>query len=125
MPAKIIDGAAVAQALRAEIAEKVALRAAAGLRPPGLAVVLVGDNPASQVYVRSKARMSREVGITSLEFKLDATASEQEILGLITQLNHDDTVDGILVQLPLPSGIQSQRVIDAIDPTKDVDGFIP
>jgi methylenetetrahydrofolate dehydrogenase (NADP+)/methenyltetrahydrofolate cyclohydrolase len=97
----------------------------AGLRPPRLAVVLVGDNPASQVYVRSKARMSREVGITSLEFRLDATASEQEILGLITQLNHDDAVDGILVQLPLPSGIQTQRVIDAIDPTKDVDGFHP
>jgi len=125
MPARLIDGAAIAQALRAEIAEKVALRAAAGLRPPGLAVLLVGDNPASQVYVKSKARMSREVGIKSLEFRLDATASEREILGLITQLNHDDTVDGILVQLPLPSGIQTQRVIDAIDPTKDVDGFHP
>jgi methylenetetrahydrofolate dehydrogenase (NADP+)/methenyltetrahydrofolate cyclohydrolase len=125
MPARLIDGAAIAQALRAEIAEKVALRAAAGLRPPGLAVLLVGDNPASQVYVKSKARMSREVGIKSLEFRLDATASEREILGLITQLNHDDAIDGILVQLPLPAGIQTQRVIDAIDPTKDVDGFHP
>jgi methylenetetrahydrofolate dehydrogenase (NADP+)/methenyltetrahydrofolate cyclohydrolase len=125
MSARIIDGAAVAQALRARVAEKVALRVAAGLRPPGLAVVLVGDDPASHVYVKSKARMSAEVGIRSFEYRLEASTTEREILDLIKQLNGDDAVDGILVQLPLPPGIASQRVIDAIDLTKDVDGFHP
>ncbi len=94
MSAKIIDGAAVAQALRVRIAEKAALRVAEGLRPPGLAVVLVGDDPASHVYVKSKARMSTEVGIRSFECRLGATTTEGEILDLINQLNGDDDVDG-------------------------------
>jgi methylenetetrahydrofolate dehydrogenase (NADP+)/methenyltetrahydrofolate cyclohydrolase len=125
MSAKIIDGVAAAQALRARVAEKIALRVAEGLRPPGLAVVLVGDDPASHVYVKSKARMSTEVGIRSFEYRLKAATTEGEILDLINQLNGNVDVDGILVQLPLPPGIASRRVIDAIDPTKDVDGFHP
>lgn len=125
MPAKIIDGAAIAQAMRAGIAEEVAQRAAQGLRPPGLAVVLVGDDPASQVYVRSKARISSELGFRSFEYRLDAATTEAQLLDLINRLNRDDAVDGILVQLPLPRGISDRRVIDAVDPAKDVDGFHP
>jgi methylenetetrahydrofolate dehydrogenase (NADP+)/methenyltetrahydrofolate cyclohydrolase len=125
MSAVIIDGTAVAHTLRAKIAETVALRTKEGLRPPGLAVVLVGDDPASHVYVKSKARASKEVGIQSVQHNLSAGTSEVDLLNLIAQLNADETIDGILVQLPLPSGIDSRRVIDAIDPTKDVDSFHP
>ncbi|MGL5165405.1 MAG: bifunctional methylenetetrahydrofolate dehydrogenase/methenyltetrahydrofolate cyclohydrolase FolD [Afipia sp.] len=125
MSAVIIDGAAVAHALRANIAKTVAQRAEKGLRPPGLAVVLVGDDPASHVYVKSKARASEEAGIRSVQHTLSADTSETNLLSLIGQLNADKSIDGILVQLPLPPGIDPRRVIDAIDPTKDVDSFHP
>jgi methylenetetrahydrofolate dehydrogenase (NADP+)/methenyltetrahydrofolate cyclohydrolase len=92
---------------------------------PGLAVVLIGENPASQIYVRSKVRQTREVGLASFEFVLPATTSQDELLALIERLNVDDQIDGILVQLPLPAGIDADRVLDAIDPIKDVDGFHP
>jgi len=117
----LIDGKAHAEALRARVA-----RAVAGLgQPPGLAVVLVGEDPASQVYVRNKARQTVEAGMRSLEHRLPATTGQDELLDLVAQLNADPAVDGILVQLPLPRGIDAQAVIEAIDPDKDVDGFHP
>jgi methylenetetrahydrofolate dehydrogenase (NADP+)/methenyltetrahydrofolate cyclohydrolase len=120
---KLIDGKALAAQLRAGIAARTAaLKAERGI-VPGLCTVLVGDDPASQIYVRSKAKASIEAGFASVEEKLPATASEAELLALIAQLNRDERVDGILVQLPLPPQIDRQRVIDAIDPAKDVDGF--
>jgi methylenetetrahydrofolate dehydrogenase (NADP+) / methenyltetrahydrofolate cyclohydrolase len=120
---KLIDGKAQAAKLRAEIAASAAsLKAQAGV-VPGLCAVLVGDDPASQIYVRSKAKASIEAGFASFEEKLPAQSSEDELLTLIARLNRDDRVDGILVQLPLPPQIDRQRVIDAIDPLKDVDGF--
>jgi methylenetetrahydrofolate dehydrogenase (NADP+)/methenyltetrahydrofolate cyclohydrolase len=125
MAATVIDGTAIAASLRADIAAAIAGRRAKGLRPPGLAVVLVGDDPASQVYVRSKARLSAEAGMLSFEHKLRADVPEPQLLDLIAQLNANDAVDGILVQLPLPKGIDSRSVIEAIDPRKDVDGFHP
>ncbi|HXP30688.1 MAG TPA: bifunctional methylenetetrahydrofolate dehydrogenase/methenyltetrahydrofolate cyclohydrolase FolD [Stellaceae bacterium] len=122
--ARVIDGKAHAAALRARIAG-----AAAALKPqgivPGLAAVLVGDNPASQVYVRNKGKASIEAGLASFEHRLGAATSEAELLALIDKLNADDKVDGILVQLPLPRQIDPQRVIAALDPAKDVDGFHP
>ena len=93
--------------------------------PPGLAVVLVGEDPASQVYVRTKARQTREAGMASFEHKLTATTAEAELLALIAELNRRPDVHGILVQLPLPAHIDSAKVIEAIDPAKDVDGFHP
>jgi methylenetetrahydrofolate dehydrogenase (NADP+)/methenyltetrahydrofolate cyclohydrolase len=125
MAAIVIDGTAIAASLRSDIAATIAKRRTKGLRAPGLAVVLVGDDPASQVYVRSKAKLSTEVGMLSFEHKLRADASEPEILDLVAQLNANDAVDGILVQLPLPREIDSRCVIEAIDPQKDVDGFHP
>ena len=124
MTARIIDGAAIAERLRARIAAAVAALDPAHVRP-GLAVVLVGDDPASQVYVRSKTRQTLEAGMRSFDHALPATASEEEVLALVHRLNADREVDGILVQLPLPPQIDAQRVIDAIDPQKDVDGFHP
>lgn len=121
--AKIIDGKAYAEALRQRIAAAVAeLKRVAGL-VPGLAVVLVGDNPASQVYVRNKARQTTDVGMNSWEHRLDAGISEAKLLGLIGRLNADPAVHGILVQLPLPKHIDTDKVINALDPGKDVDGF--
>jgi methylenetetrahydrofolate dehydrogenase (NADP+)/methenyltetrahydrofolate cyclohydrolase len=120
---KLIDGKALAAQLRAAVATRAAVLKAEHGIVPGLCTVLVGDDPASQIYVRSKAKASIEVGFASLEEKLPATASEAELLALIAQLNRDERVDGILVQLPLPPQIDRQRVIDAIDPAKDVDGF--
>jgi methylenetetrahydrofolate dehydrogenase (NADP+)/methenyltetrahydrofolate cyclohydrolase len=125
MVAAIIDGAAIAASLRSDIAAIIAKRRTKGFRAPGLAVVLVGDDPASQIYVRSKAKLSAEAGMLSFEHKLGADVSESEILDLVAQLNANDAVDGILVQLPLPHGIDSRCVIEAIDPQKDVDGFHP
>ena len=123
MSADIIDGKAFAGDLRAKVAQKVAaFRAAAG-RAPGLAVVLVGDDPASQVYVRSKGKMTVEVGMVSIEHKLDAGVPEEQLLALVRELNADRQVDGILVQLPLPKHMDEAAVIAAIDPDKDVDGF--
>jgi methylenetetrahydrofolate dehydrogenase (NADP+)/methenyltetrahydrofolate cyclohydrolase len=124
MPAAIIDGIAAAQRLRADIAAAVASRPA-GLRAPGLAVVLVGDDPASQVYVRSKGIATRKAGMVSIERHLPATTSQDELIELVRALNADTSVDGILVQMPLPKHISPLAVILAIDPAKDVDGLHP
>ncbi len=125
MPAQLIDGVAVAARLRRSITDRVtSLRNAHG-RVPGLAVVLVGEDPASQVYVRNKGKATVEVGMRSIEHKLDASTSEADVLALVANLNADPQVDGILVQLPLPKQIQTDRVLQAIDPDKDVDGFHP
>ena len=123
--ATVIDGAGFAAGLRARVADGVtAFRERAG-RAPGLAVVLVGEDPASQVYVRSKGKATVEAGMLGFEHKLPAKASQESLLALVGQLNTDPTVDGILVQLPLPKQIDEQAVIEAIDPAKDVDGFHP
>src|SRR5438270_614328 len=123
--ARIIDGKAIAAQLRERVAAAVArLHDAHGIIP-GLAAVLVGDDPASQIYVRSKARACTAAGLASFEFRLPADAGLPAILELLAKLNADERVDGILVQLPLPSGIDRQAVIAAIDPEKDVDGFHP
>jgi methylenetetrahydrofolate dehydrogenase (NADP+)/methenyltetrahydrofolate cyclohydrolase len=124
MPAHIIDGKALAARLRSTIAGDVAKLAGRGIKP-GLAVVLVGSDPASQVYVRSKAKQTLEAGMASFEHRLPPDTTEAELLMLVTALNHDDAVDGILIQLPLPSEINADRVLRAIDPAKDVDGFHP
>ena len=124
MPAHIIDGKALAARLRSTIAGDVAKLAGRGIKP-GLAVVLVGSDPASQVYVRSKAKQTLEAGMASFEHRLPPDTTEAELLMLVTALNHDDAVDGILIQLPLPSKINADRVLRAIDPAKDVDGFHP
>ncbi|MCB8879237.1 bifunctional methylenetetrahydrofolate dehydrogenase/methenyltetrahydrofolate cyclohydrolase FolD [Acidisoma cellulosilytica] len=123
MAAKIIDGKAFAAGIVAEVTAEVASIRAAGGRAPGLAVVLVGEDPASQVYVRNKGRTTKESGMESFEFRLGVETTEQALLSLIAELNDDEAVDGILVQLPLPSHINSARVLDAISPDKDVDGF--
>ena len=125
MTARIIDGKAAAADLRAEVAQAAtAFRRAAG-RAPGLATVLVGEDPASAVYVRSKVKATAETGLESFAHHLPDTLSEAELLALVDRLNRDPSVDGILVQLPLPKQIDAQRVIEAIDPDKDVDGFHP
>jgi methylenetetrahydrofolate dehydrogenase (NADP+)/methenyltetrahydrofolate cyclohydrolase len=121
--ADIIDGKAVATALRGRIGEAVRDLEANHNLTPGLAVVLVGENPASQVYVRNKAKQTRETGMASFEHKLAVETSQVALLALIRQLNDDPLVHGILVQLPLPDQIDAQAVLDAIDPAKDVDGF--
>ncbi|GAB2940109.1 bifunctional methylenetetrahydrofolate dehydrogenase/methenyltetrahydrofolate cyclohydrolase FolD [Hafnia psychrotolerans] len=125
MSAKIIDGKTIAQQVRNEVAEKVKQRLADGKRAPGLAVVLVGENPASQIYVASKRRSCEEVGFLSRSYDLPDTTSEGELLKLIDELNSDDAIDGILVQLPLPAGIDNIKVLERIHPDKDVDGFHP
>ena len=125
MSAKIIDGKAIAQSVRHGVATKVQQRIAAGLRAPGLAVVLVGEDPASQVYVGSKRRACEEVGFISRSYDLPVETDQQALLDLIDELNQDPTVDGILVQLPLPAHIDSTLVIERIQPDKDVDGFHP
>lgn len=123
--AQIIDGNAFSDKLRARIGEAVRAFASQAHAPPGLAVVLVGEDPASQVYVRSKGKRTVEAGMRSIEHRLPDTATEAELLALVRQLNADPAVDGILVQLPLPRQINAERVIEAIDPAKDVDGFHP
>ncbi len=123
MTAEIIDGKAFAARLRATIATDVASLKAKTGHTPGLAVVLVGENPASQVYVRNKAAQTLEVGMNSYEHKLPDDTSQDTLLALVQQLNQDPAVDGILVQLPLPAHIDSSLVLLAIDPDKDVDGF--
>ena len=125
MTATIIDGKAVAAGLRVRIAAEVARLSAAHALTPGIAVVLVGDNPASEVYVRSKTRQVAEVGMRSSDYRLPASASEAELLDLIARLNADPAVHGILIQLPLPPQVDTATVIAAIDPAKDVDGFHP
>ena len=125
MAARIIDGKAIALSVRQQVARDVAeLKRSHGL-VPGLAVVLVGEDPASQVYVRNKAEQTRAAGMHSLEHKLPATTSETTLLELIGDLNRADDVHAILVQLPLPKQIDSKRVLEAVDPAKDVDGFHP
>ncbi|CAG9426162.1 methylenetetrahydrofolate dehydrogenase (NADP+)/methenyltetrahydrofolate cyclohydrolase [Providencia alcalifaciens] len=125
MLAKIIDGKTIAQAIRQEVAQKVQTRIANGKRAPGLAVILVGANPASQIYVGSKRRACEEVGFISRSYDLPDTTTEAELLKLIDDLNQDNEIDGILVQLPLPAGIDNVKVIERIHPDKDVDGFHP
>lgn len=123
--AKLIDGKAISAQVRNEVKDAVAKRTASGKRPPYLAVVLVGEDPASASYVRGKAKASTEVGIESDTLTYDASISEQELLDIVHRLNEDQGVDGILVQLPLPDHIDDQKVIHAINPAKDVDCFHP
>jgi methylenetetrahydrofolate dehydrogenase (NADP+) / methenyltetrahydrofolate cyclohydrolase len=125
MAASLIDGKTIAQELRLSVKEAVAKRIAEGLRAPGLAVILVGSDPASEVYVGSKRRACEEVGFVSKSYDLPATTTQDELLSLIDNLNEDDTIDGILVQLPLPEGLDANLVIERISPKKDVDGFHP
>lgn len=122
---RVLEGKPVSDALRAEVAAGVKDLVSRGLRPPGLTAVLVGENPASQVYVASKVKGCGEAGIVSRTLRLPATTPEDELLGVVDALNADPEVDGILVQLPLPQGIDERRVIDRISPAKDVDGFHP
>ena len=124
MPATLLDGNKIAAAIRLETAEEVKALAAAGLRP-GLAVVLVGHNPASEIYVRGKVKASEEVGIHSEQHTPPESITTQQLLTLIADLNRRDEIDGILVQLPLPPQIDSKKVLLAVDPAKDVDGFHP
>ncbi|PKG85943.1 bifunctional methylenetetrahydrofolate dehydrogenase/methenyltetrahydrofolate cyclohydrolase FolD [Colwellia sp. 75C3] len=125
MTASLIDGKAIAKQLRNSVKEEVNLRISNGQRVPGLAVILVGCDPASQVYVGSKRKACEEVGFVSRSYDLPITASEQELLALVNELNNDDSIDGILVQLPLPAGLNSDLIIEHINPLKDVDGFHP
>lgn len=125
MTAQLLDGKAVAAEVRQRIQQGVAAALASGRRPPGLAVVLVGDNPASEVYVRNKSKACAEVGFYSEMHKLPGTTSQAELLELVDRLNAQDNIDGILVQLPLPKQIDEESVIERILPTKDVDGFHP
>ncbi|ANR87066.1 bifunctional methylenetetrahydrofolate dehydrogenase/methenyltetrahydrofolate cyclohydrolase FolD [Vibrio cholerae] len=125
MTAQNIDGTLISQTVRSEVAARVKARVQAGLRAPGLAVVLVGEDPASQVYVGSKRRACEEVGFVSKSFDLPATASEEALLSLVEELNNDPQIDGILVQLPLPAGMDTTKVLESIHPEKDVDGFHP
>ncbi len=121
----LVDGLALAAELRAGLAEEITVLCATGRRPPCLAVVLVGDDPASASYIKGKRRACERVGMGSLEHKLPATASEASVLETIATLNRDDGVDGILVQLPLPKHVRPNRIAAAIDPAKDVDGLHP
>jgi len=125
MTARIIDGKAIAQEVRTEVRRSVEGMVGRGLRRPGLAVLMVGDNPASQVYVRNKRRACEECGIVSIAHDLPQSTSETELLARIDELNAADEVDGILVQLPLPDHIRESAVVERIDPRKDADGFHP
>ena len=125
MTAALIDGKDIAKQLRNSVKEKVQQRIENGQRAPGLAVILVGSDPASQVYVGSKRKACEEVGFVSRSYDLPCTTTEQELLSLVSELNQDDTIDGILVQLPLPEGLNSDLIIEHINPQKDVDGFHP
>jgi methylenetetrahydrofolate dehydrogenase (NADP+) / methenyltetrahydrofolate cyclohydrolase len=125
MTAKILDGKAIAAALRAEIKQEVEQLTQQGKTQPGLAVVLVGENPASQVYVRNKKNACKEVGFNDIAYDLPASTSQDDLLSLIDELNQRDDVHGILVQLPLPDHINAETVIERINPLKDVDGFHP
>ena len=125
MTAQLIDGKAISENLLSVLRQRVAARVSAGKRPPCLAVVLVGGNPASHIYVNKKRQSCEAIGFRSLAYDLPAESSAQELLALIAKLNTDEEVDGILVQLPLPDHIESSLVIECIDPKKDVDGFHP
>jgi methylenetetrahydrofolate dehydrogenase (NADP+)/methenyltetrahydrofolate cyclohydrolase len=125
MPAQLIDGKSIAREIREGVKKQVDARNAAGHRAPGLAVIQVGNDPASAIYVRNKRNACREAGIVSFEHDLDADITPEELLGLIDTLNADTAVDGILVQLPLPDHIEAHTIIERILPAKDVDGFHP
>ena len=125
MSANIIDGKEIAKNLRAELAHQVAAFTDSGFRKPGLAVILVGDNAASQVYVRNKKKACEDVGINTIAYDLPATTTQNELEALIDKCNADEAIDGILVQFPLPDGLDETRVIEKIVPSKDVDGFHP
>ena len=125
MSAQLIDGKAAAAAIRESVKARVDQRIKEGLRAPGLAVVLVGNDPASEVYVSHKRKDCQQVGILSKAYDLPETTTQEELLTLIDQLNDDNEVDGILVQLPLPEGLEASEVLERIAPTKDVDGFHP
>jgi methylenetetrahydrofolate dehydrogenase (NADP+)/methenyltetrahydrofolate cyclohydrolase len=125
MTARLIDGKAIATELQDTLRQRIAKRCQEGHRPPGLAVVLVGEDPASKIYVRNKRRACEDVGIISRNYDLPAATGESQLLTLIDQLNADPNIDGILVQLPLPKHINEIAVIERIDPVKDVDGFHP
>jgi methylenetetrahydrofolate dehydrogenase (NADP+)/methenyltetrahydrofolate cyclohydrolase len=125
MPATIIDGKKIAHDVRREVRERTDDLDARGRRRPGLAVILVGDDPASAIYVRNKRAACEECGIVSVSHDLPASTAQSELRALIERLNADDAIDGILVQAPLPAHIDQETVIEAIDPTKDVDGFHP
>ncbi|EER47543.1 methenyltetrahydrofolate cyclohydrolase [Actinobacillus minor NM305] len=125
MPAQIISGTNLSKQIKANISTQIKTYISEGKRAPGLAVILVGSDPASQVYVNSKRKSCEEIGIFSKSYDLPAETTEAELLQLIEQLNYDESVDGILVQLPLPKQIDSTKVIEAILPHKDVDGFHP
>ncbi|WMY96550.1 MAG: bifunctional methylenetetrahydrofolate dehydrogenase/methenyltetrahydrofolate cyclohydrolase FolD [Arsenophonus sp.] len=125
MTAKIFDGKMISKIIRREITEKVKLRVLLGKRVPGLAVILVGNDPASQIYVKNKCRICEEVGFISFCYHLPKKIHEDELIKLINQLNNDKKIDGILVQLPLPKNIDSIKILECIHPNKDVDGFHP
>ena len=125
MTAKIIDGRTIAQELRADVARSVKDLKARGIRVPGLAVILVGSDAASRVYVGSKRTACEEVGFKSVSYDLPEETSQDELLELIDQLNGDKSIDGILVQLPLPNHISAEKILETIKPDKDVDGFHP
>ena len=125
MTAQIIDGKGIAKELRASLRKEVEAFTSQGKRTPGLAVILVGEDPASQVYVRNKHRACEDVGIKTFSYNLPATTTQQELSALIAKLNADDAVDGILVQFPLPEGLDESLVVEEISASKDVDGFHP
>src|ERR1700691_2457241 len=124
MSARILDGTKIASDIRSEVAAEVKTMAAAGVRP-GLAVVLAGHNPASEIYVRGKVKACEEVGLYSEQHTPPDTATTAELLALVEDLNRRDEIDGILVQLPLPAQVDSKKILMAVDPAKDVDGFHP
>jgi methylenetetrahydrofolate dehydrogenase (NADP+)/methenyltetrahydrofolate cyclohydrolase len=125
MSAQILDGRLIAAEIRADLRERVAQRAANGQRAPGLAVIQVGDDPASSVYVRNKRKACEEIGIYSEAFDLPASTGQDALLALVNRLNQDPAIDGILLQLPLPTGLNADAILDQIRPDKDVDGFHP
>ena len=125
MPAQNIDGKQLAHDLKQKCKQRIDERLASGKRAPGLAVILVGADPASEVYVRNKRQSCEQIGLISKSFDMPATTSQKELFDLVTELNNDETIDGILVQLPLPSHIDSSLIIEHITPSKDVDGFHP
>ncbi len=125
MTARIIDGAGIARELRSEMRETVAATVAAGKRPPGLAVILVGNDPGSVAYVNAKRRDCEQVGFHSVVQHVSSNVTQQDLEGRVAALNGDAAIDGILVQLPLPGHIDADRIIDSIDPEKDIDGFHP
>src|SRR6478672_10162417 len=124
MSAQVLDGKALAARIRAELKVETEHLAAAGITP-GLAVVLVGDDPASQIYVRNKTTACAQAGIKTFDHRLPAQTSTDELLKLVASLNADGRVDGILIQLPLPAGVDARRVLFSVDPRKDVDGIHP